>query len=120
MTSFYQLSLVNTGYDQLQGFFAFRDYRPTFSSSDYQNDVTGLIVHYLHLDSASLVVDLGAGVCTMASKVAKIASLEHPVLCVDPSMEMLEIGKELPGVKTLHMSAEEWAGTKEENVSIAM
>jgi len=85
------------------------------SDSDYQNDVTGLIVHYLHLDSASLVVDLGAGVCTMASKVAKIASLEHPVLCVDPSMEMLEIGKELPGVKTLHMSAEEWAGTKEED-----
>ena len=53
----------------------------------------------------------------MASKMAKMAGLEHPVLCVDPSMEMLEVGKELPYVMPLHMSAEEWAGIEGENVS---
>merc|ERR1712142_354433 len=84
------------------------------SDKDYQNDATCLIVHYLHLDSSSLVVDLGAGVCTMASNVGRIANLTHPVLCVDPSSEMLEIGKDLDGVKTLHMSAEEWTETAEE------
>ena len=47
--------------------------------------------------------------CTMASNVANFANLTNTVLCVDPSMEMLEIGKGLEGVKTLEMSAEDWA-----------
>ena len=64
----------------------------------------------------STVVDLGAGVCTMASNVGKFANLTNNVLCVDPSMEMLEIGKGLEGVKTLQMSAEEWANNSEEEV----
>ena len=53
----------------------------------------------------------------MASKVAKFADLVNPVLCVDPSMEMLEIGNCLEGVKTLQMSAEDWANNKEEEVN---
>ena len=84
---------------------------------DYQNHVTNLIIHYLDLNTNSIVVDLGAGVCTMASNVAKFANLRNPVLCVDPSMEMLEIGKVLEGVETLHMSAEDWASNGEEEVN---
>jgi len=49
----------------------------------------------------------------MASNVGKFASLTHPVLCVDPSLEMLEIGKDLEGVETVHMSAEDWANSED-------
>ena len=52
----------------------------------------------------------------MASNLGRFASLSNPVLCVDPSLEMLEVGKGLEGVKTLHQSAEKWATNGEEQV----
>ena len=76
--------------------------------SEYQDKVTRLMVRYLDLTTSSQVVDLGAGVCTMAANIAKIAELDKSVLCVDPSKEMLEIGKSLDKIETLNMSAEEW------------
>ena len=60
------------------------------------------------MDTNSLVVDIGAGVCTQAEHVAKLAKLANKVVCVDPSKEMLEIAKTLEHVDPVLMSAEEW------------
>ena len=46
------------------------------------------------------VVDLGAGACQVASAIARKVGLRNPVLCVDPSQEMLDMGSGLVGIKT--------------------
>ena len=45
------------------------------------------------------MVDLGAGACQVASALARKVGLRNPVLCVDPSQEMLDTGRGLIMVK---------------------
>ena len=63
------------------------------------------------------MVDLGAGTCQVASALAGRVGLRNPVMCVDPSQEMLDMGRGLSGVQT-HCSGDMvWINTmKEESV----
>ena len=57
------------------------------------------------------MVDLGAGTCSTARMIARIAGLKHPVLCADHVQEMLDVAKKnkIPYIETLCATAEEFA-----------
>ena len=69
-----------------------------------------VIARLLKMKEEDHMVDLGAGTCKTAGMLAKIVSLKHPVLCVDPVQEMLEIGKKkkIASIETLCATAEEF------------
>ena len=60
------------------------------------------------------MVDLGAGACQVASAIAQRVGLRQPVLCVDPSQEMLDMGRVLVGVKTHCRGDMAWITTMKE------
>ena len=70
-----------------------------------------LIVKLLDLKPDDRMVDLGAGTCRTAGMVANIAGLKHPVLCVDPVQEMLNVAKKnnIEKIETLCATADQFA-----------
>lgn len=60
------------------------------------------------------MVDLGAGACQVASALARKVGLRNPVLCVDPSQEMLDTGRGLIRVKIQCSGALAWISTMDE------
>lgn len=69
----------------------------------------------LHIQPHHHVVDLGAGACQVASAIAQRIKLINPVMCVDPSQEMLDMGQSLPGVKTYCGGDMDWVKTMKNN-----
>ena len=63
-------------------------------------DIFNCLTRCLEIKAHHHVVDLGAGACLVASAIAQRVGLRKAVLCVDPSQEMLDMGKGLPGVQT--------------------
>ena len=61
------------------------------------------------------VVDLGAGACQVASAIAQRIKMRNLVMCVDPSQEMLDMGQNLPGVKTYCGGDMDWVKTMKNN-----
>ena len=76
-----------------------------------------LLTRCLEIQAHHHVVDLGAGACLVASAIAQRVGLRRPVLCVDPSQEMLDMGRGLPGIKTHCGGDMAWINTmKEESI----
>ena len=78
--------------------------------------VARLMARYLAPTQASRTVEIGAGECSLASQLWAAARLASPVLCVDPCMEMLALGGQLPGVRVKVDTAERWAATPDTEV----
>jgi len=79
------------------------------SDRDYQEEVAALCMKYLDLQPRHLLVDLAGGTGALGAALASMAKLAKPVLCVDPSKEMLEVADSKEGVNSMCMSAEDWS-----------
>jgi len=79
------------------------------SDREYQHEVSELCRKYLDLQPHHLLVDLAGGTGALGASIASMAKLTNPVLCVDPSREMLEVAGKKEGVTSMCMSAEEWS-----------
>merc|ERR1711971_294816 len=79
------------------------------SDRDYQEEVAVLCKKYLDLQPHHHLVDLAGGTGALGAALALMAKLTTPVLCVDPSKEMLEVAESKEGVSSLCMSAEDWS-----------
>lgn len=66
------------------------------------------VVEYLDLQPDHVVIDVGAGTGHTAEKIFKIAGLKNPIICVDPSAEMLEKASGRKGVVGVLKTAEEF------------
>jgi len=79
------------------------------SDREYQEEVALLCKKYLDLQPHHHLVDLAGGTGALGAALASMAKLTTPVLCVDPSKEMLEVAESKEGVSSLCMSAEDWS-----------
>ena len=70
-----------------------------------------VIQQMLDLQPDDVLVDIGGGTGWMSNTLWKSASLKNPVLCVDPSSQMLEKAKDLEGVTPVNASAAEFFGS---------
>eukprot|EP00092_Neocalanus_flemingeri_P095410 GFUD01121391.1.p1 GENE.GFUD01121391.1~~GFUD01121391.1.p1 ORF type:complete len:252 (+),score=69.08 GFUD01121391.1:84-839(+) len=82
--------------------------------TEVEKEVVDTFIRCLEILPHHYVVDLGAGSCLVASAIAQRVGLRKAVLCVDPSQEMLDMGRGLPGVQT-HCSGDmAWINTMKE------
>lgn len=58
-------------------------------SEDYLRFMGLKIIEYLHLTSTDSLVDLGCGTGLFTQSISKQIQLNNPIICVDPSQEML-------------------------------
>jgi trans-aconitate methyltransferase len=58
-------------------------------SEDYMRFMTANIIEYLRLKSTDTLVDLGCGTGMYSQSIVKQIPLDNPIICVDPSEEML-------------------------------
>jgi len=79
------------------------------SDREYQEEVALLCKKYLDLQPHHHLVDLAGGTGALGAALASMAKLTTPVLCIDPSKEMLEVAERKEGVRSLYMSAEDWS-----------
>eukprot|EP00092_Neocalanus_flemingeri_P017532 GFUD01018967.1.p1 GENE.GFUD01018967.1~~GFUD01018967.1.p1 ORF type:complete len:267 (+),score=71.52 GFUD01018967.1:95-895(+) len=70
-----------------------------------------IIMELMDMKVDDRMVDLGAGTCKTAGMIAQMAGLKHPVLCVDPVQEMLEVANKnnVPNIETLCATAEDFS-----------
>jgi len=82
-------------------------------TSEYSEEAHPLVVsilhHLLRLEPSCRLVDFGAGACKLASQLYRAGGLRKPVLCVEPSPEMLELGSSLAGVHGICLGGLEWS-----------
>ena len=94
--------------------FAFLDHYNKVAESydDYLSEIEEAqiesVVEYLDLQPDHVVIDVGAGTGQSAEKIFKIAGLKNPIICVDPSAEMLEKASGRKGVVGVLKTAEEF------------
>ena len=74
--------------------------------------VADLCLKYLQLQPDDLLVDIGAGNGNTTEPLWKKGILKHPILCVDPSSDMLQGCKSREGLETLQASAFEFFSEK--------
>ena len=67
-----------------------------------------VILKNMDLQPNDVVVDIGAGTGYLAHQMWTSGELEQPVLCVEPSLAMLNVAKQREGVVPIHASAEEF------------
>ena len=79
----------------------------------YYRSVVDFIFRYIKFESNHIVVDLGGGTGEIGHRIWKLSKLTHPVLCVDPSKEMLDKAKQKEGVVTSHTNAEKFFSSTE-------
>ena len=82
---------------------------PWWAAPEIDETTTATFLHHLQLSPHSRVVDLGAGFCATAALLWSKAKLAKPVMCVEPSQDMLDRSAGLQGVSTLCQTGEEWA-----------
>lgn len=94
--------------------FAFIDHYSKVAESydEYLSEIEeaqiGNVVEYLDLQPDHVVVDVGGGTGYSAEEIFKIAGLKNPIICVDPSAEMLEKANGRKGVVRVFKTAEEF------------
>ncbi|NER97468.1 MAG: class I SAM-dependent methyltransferase, partial [Symploca sp. SIO1B1] len=59
-------------------------------SPEYIKFTTQKIIEHLHLISTDTLVDIGCGTGIYSKEILKHIQLQQPIICVDPSAEMLE------------------------------
>ncbi|NEN92551.1 MAG: methyltransferase domain-containing protein [Okeania sp. SIO3H1] len=59
-------------------------------SSEYIKFTTQKIIEYLHLTPTDTLVDIGCGTGIYSKEILNHIQLQQPIICVDPSAEMLE------------------------------
>ncbi|NEQ41475.1 MAG: methyltransferase domain-containing protein [Okeania sp. SIO3I5] len=59
-------------------------------SPDYIKFTTQKIIEYLHLTPTDTLVDIGCGTGIYSKEILNQIQLQQPIICVDPSAEMLE------------------------------
>jgi ubiquinone/menaquinone biosynthesis C-methylase UbiE len=85
-------------------------YNDTWSTrSDYLAWMSRLIANRLRMSSGARVADIGAGTGLFLSRLAESASPQAPILCIDPSAEMLRHLPEDPRLRPVHGTAEDVA-----------
>ncbi|NMH91043.1 class I SAM-dependent methyltransferase [Pseudonocardia bannensis] len=77
--------------------------------SDYLTWMSGQIAVRLRMSSGARVADIGAGTGLFLGRLAERASPQAPILCVDPSPEMLHHLPEDPRLRPIHGTAEDVA-----------
>ena len=78
----------------------------------YHDGVIQCIAEHLPIDTNDIVVDIGGGTGEIASKLWKQAILKNPVLCVDPSENMVKVANTKEGVTGVQAYAEEFFGSE--------
>ncbi|TRY75104.1 hypothetical protein TCAL_13924 [Tigriopus californicus] len=80
-----------------------------FHENQYQEILEKQIIKCLDASPHHRVVDLGAGSCAFASRLAKSMHLKHPILCVDDSAAILHLEHERKHIETLNIDPVEFA-----------
>ena len=83
-----------------------------FYTGEYERWQMECILPRLNLRPDHMLVDIGGGTGRFATLLHGAAELQQPVLCVDPSEEMLAEAAKIPGVETKCSGALEFAQTE--------
>ena len=85
-----------------------------FYTGDYESWQLDILLKALNLKESDKLADIGGGTGRFASLLYKHARLNNPVMCVDPSPDMLSQAQQLQGVNTLCCNALEFSQLKDD------
>ena len=80
------------------------------SRTEYVSWMNAAIAKRLRISSGDRIADIGAGTGLFLRQLAHRASVDEPILCIDPSAEMLENLPEDPRLRPIRGTAEDVAG----------
>ena len=95
-------SVVSSHYSSL----GLSSFTPWWAAPSLQAALAKEMLAHLLLSPTSRLVDLGAGSGTFAAHIQRQGGLTVPLICVDPSRDMLAKAGELEGLETLCMSGD--------------
>lgn len=82
-----------------------------FYCFQHQN-CANFIQHHLTITSNQQIVDIGGGTAEISLLIKKAMNVKPPIVCVDPSKEMLDIARKKGDVNVVQATAEEFFSSK--------
>lgn len=79
--------------------------------SDYNAAMVNIINRQLKFSPDDCILDVGGGTAEVSHRLWMAHSLRSPVVCIDPSAEMLAIARQKKGVETVQTTAEEYCSS---------
>ena len=76
-------------------------------------------VRHMDLEVDDLLADIGAGTGGVTSLIWKKAGLNNPVLCVDPSLDMIKVAEKREGLKTCLATADDFFDGKHQSECVS-
>ena len=75
---------------------------------EQQTATIDVLFRHVTFDPEDRILDIGGGTGEIAHRIWEKAGLKNPIVCVDPSKEMLELVKQHEGVSPILSSAKEY------------
>ena len=83
----------------------------------YLSTATNCVLRNVPIYPDDVVVDIGSGTGEIPHNVWKQVQMKNPILCVDPSKDMLEVASKKDGLDTLLATAEDFFSPKFAHIS---